>query len=717
MTAEATDRIDRAMPPGVRAAADSEAVRARLVGLLTETQRRLKDGLPAAAERACREALALAPELPDALNFLSVALGRQGRPADGLTYSRRALAARPDDPGYLVNLGNRLKEQALLGEAIAAYQRAVELDPQHTLALKSLARALADAGQWTQAAEVARKVVERLDDQDPEALAGFAEILVNGGDPEGSLAVYRRALAVDPERLEWRLQEARLAITLERMDEARAAAEQVLELADHAEARAILASVLHRRREFTRMAEVLEGVPPEGLQGANAANLTGMLLAGQGRIEEALPVMRPIERLAPDAGPLQMTRTMYLNYDPELSREALSEAHRAFGRHFEHALAPVVARFDRARDPERRLRIGYLSPDFRGHSVSYFVSPIFEAFNRERFDTVAYAHLPTRDRVSDHMQGLASEWHDVHRLNDEQLARKIHDDRIDILVELAGLTRSSRLLACTARPAPIQISYIGYPNTTGLPQIDYRITDHVADPEDVDELYTETLIRLPRCFLCYAIPLHAPPVGPLPAATNGYVTFGSFNNLAKVNRKVVATWAEVLDAVPDSRLLIKAAGSGDAVAQGHLREAFASAGIAAERIRFAEYASDLTSHMDVYNQVDIALDTFPYNGTTTTCEALWMGVPVITLAGDRHASRVGASLLSAIGFTAGIAASVDDYVSSARLLAENPSLVAAARRHLRADLCRSPLCDMHDHTRSLEEAYRAVWHLWCERTA
>jgi predicted O-linked N-acetylglucosamine transferase (SPINDLY family) len=301
----------------------------------------------------------------------------------------------------------------------------------------------------------------------------------------------------------------------------------------------------------------------------------------------------------------------------------------------------------------------------------------------------------------------------VSGLDDGELARLIRADRIDILVELAGFTKDSRLLACTARPAPIQISYLGYPNTTGLPQIDYRITDHRADPDDADDFHTETLIRLPRCFLAFAAPEHAPEIAPPPVLHNDCVTFGSFNNLAKVNGKVVALWAEVLRTVPGSRLLLKASGTGDPDAQRHLRGAFAAEGVAADQIEFAAYAASARAHLEAYRQVDVALDTFPYNGTTTTCEALWMGVPVVTLAGERHAARVGASLLSAAGFPAGIAERRADYVTTARLLAEQRQLLAALRANLRADMARSRLCDATGHARALEEAYRAVWQIWC----
>jgi protein O-GlcNAc transferase len=554
-------------------------------------------------------------------------------------------------------------------------------------------------------------------DDAPDALAARAGTLVRS-DPNAALELYRAAIKRAPQRIGWWLAIAKLALDLGRIDQAIEAAERVLKAHPaQAEASVLLASALLRRRDFARMAEVLAAAPKGGPQAANLANLTGTMLVQQGRIAEGLAAMRPIKRLATRSPTLQMSRVMYLNYDPDLPRADLFREHRAFGAAFRDA-TPLLAPPDACqRDPDRRLRIGYLSPDFRTHSVAYFVAPIFAAFDRERFETIGYAHITKPDQITEHLRALTTVWRDVSALDDAELARLIRADRIDILVELAGFTKDSRLLACTARPAPIQISYLGYPNTTGLPQIDYRITDHVADPDDADEFYSETLIRLPRCFLAFVAPDHAPEVGPPPLVRNGHVTFGSFNNLAKVNGKVVALWAEVLRAVPQARLLLKASGSGDPTAQHHLRRAFAAAGVEPDRIEFAPYAATARAHLESYREVDVALDTFPYNGTTTTCEALWMGVPVVTLVGERHAARVGASLLSAAGFAAGIAERPTDYVTTARLLAEQRQLLAALRANLRADMAHSPLCDAAGHARALEEAYRAVWHIWCAGTA
>ena len=553
-----------------------------------------------------------------------------------------------------------------------------------------------------------------LADDDPEVLGARADALVRT-DPSAALDLYHAAIQGAPHRIGWWLAIAKLALELGRVGQAIEAAERVLTAhPGQAEASVLLASALLRRRDFTRMAEVLAAAPRGEPQAGNRANLTGTMLVQQGRIDAGLAAMRPIKRLAPRSATLQMSRLMYLNYDPDLPRADLFREHRRFGAAFRDAVAPLAPSGADARDPQRRLRIGYLSPDLRTHSVAYFVAPIFKAFDREKFETIGYAHVAKPDDVTEHLRRLATEWRDVTPLDDAELARLIRHDRIDILVELAGFTKDSRLLACTARPAPIQISYLGYPNTTGLPQIDYRITDHVADPDHADDFHTETLIRLPRCFLAFAAPDHAPEIEPPPVLRNGYMIFGSFNNLAKVNAKVVALWAQVLRAVPGSRLLLKASGSSDPTAQQHLCRAFAAARVDPNRIAFAAYAASARAHLEVYRQVDVALDTFPYNGTTTTCEALWMGVPVVTLAGERHAARVGASLLSAAGFPAGITERAEDFVTTARLLAEQPQLLVALRANLRADMARSPLCDATGHARALEEAYRAVWQIWCE---
>lgn len=686
-----------------------------LLGLFTEAQQRLAAKQGAEALLPLQEILRLCPDHPDAFNLASVAFGQMGMLKEAESSSRQAIALKPHDAGFHLNLANRLNDQERSDEAIEAYEKALGLAPDHAAALKSYMRCLAVKGRWWEARALIVRLYDHIENE-PESLAECAEICVKAGDRRYALNLYQKAAEADPERTDWQLQIARLAMALQRIKLAIETAERFLEQNEDAEMRAMLASIMHSIRNLDAMAEHLDAIPEHGDQAANAANLRGMMLVSQTRIKEGLEAMARTKALAPEAFPLQATRLMYLNYDPDRSREDLKREHVDFGNEFKDRLPALPQEFaDRSFDPERKLRIGFVSPDFRAHSVAYFARPFFDAFDRERFDVTAYAHVPNDDAVTADLRELTTEWRDIVDWNNQRLAEQVRQDRIDILIDLAGLTRDSRLLAFTARPAPVQMTYIGYPNSTGLPQIDYRITDWTTDPEGLEDDYTETLIRLPGCFLCYAIPSHAPDLEPGPCEHRDYVTFGSFNNLAKVNPAVLNLWAEVLQAVPQSKLLLKGTSSNDPTAQNIIRNTLEQQGVDRKRVTFADYRSTPASHLAIYNDVDIALDTSPYNGTTTTCEALWMGVPVITLLGDRHASRVGASLLKTVGFAAGIAESPEEYVTTAKLMAENRGILKTARRTLRDTVYNSPLCDNQAHARTLEDAFRATWQIWCEQ--
>jgi predicted O-linked N-acetylglucosamine transferase (SPINDLY family) len=302
---------------------------------------------------------------------------------------------------------------------------------------------------------------------------------------------------------------------------------------------------------------------------------------------------------------------------------------------------------------------------------------------------------------------MVDHWRSLIGLTDKAVAALVRNDRIDVLVDLAGHTAGNRLSAFAEKPAPIQVSWLGYPATTGISAIDYRFTDDIADPPGATErFHTETLWRLSGGFLCYTAPREAPPVSPSPCGTGQPLTFGSFNNLAKVNRAVIEAWAGLLSAVAGSRLLLKSKALRSADVQQRVWEVFAGRGIARERIMFEGWAEGLAAHLALYGKVDIALDTFPYNGTTTTFEALWMGVPVICLAGDRHSARVGASILTRCGLSNFIAASLDDYRAKATALARDPPALGDMRQALRPRVASSPLCDGKAFAAQIEDAYR-----------
>jgi predicted O-linked N-acetylglucosamine transferase (SPINDLY family) len=444
------------------------------------------------------------------------------------------------------------------------------------------------------------------------------------------------------------------------------------------------------------------------------AGLADALLA-VGEVEESVQQLQDLVDRRPELDSLHSSLLLALHYRALRTPAELFEEHTRYGdRHACFKSDP--SRWSRYnRDPERPLRIGYISPDFRTHSVAYFVEPIVKAHDRSEFRLYCYSNVIRADATTERFKSMADVWRDVNGMTNSQVADLIRSDELDILVDLAGHTLGNKLRALARRAAPIQVSYLGYPNTTGVPAIDYRLTDAWADPDGHTEaLHTERLVRLDTGFLCYRPPEYAPAVGPLPAGADGPITFGSFNNLSKLSPEVVATWAELLRCAPGSKLMLKAGALGFAATRAHMLSRFRACGVSDERLHLVTQDASPRDHLERYNQVDIALDTFPYNGTTTTCESLWMGVPVVSLAGPTHVSRVGVSLLSQVGVPDLIARSREDYVEIARGLASDRGRLMAMRSGLREAMARSLLTDAEATTRAIEKAYRQMWRNWVD---
>jgi len=365
--------------------------------------------------------------------------------------------------------------------------------------------------------------------------------------------------------------------------------------------------------------------------------------------------------------------------------------------------------YPRPTKEKKRLRIAYVSPDFYRHAVSQFIAPVLEYHDREQVEVYCYAEVHHPDEVTARLQQQADVWRSSVGLSYEQLARMIHADGIDVLVDLAGHSHAdrTRLKVFTWKPAPVQASYLGYFATTGLTAMDYWISDTVAHPEDSVEQAVETIYRLPRCCVSYQPPREAPAV--VPRQGGDTLTFGCFNNIAKVGDEAIVCWSRILQALPDARLVLKAGQFADPVVCQSTRERFAHCGIAPERLQLWSYTDSLAAHFALYGEIDIALDTLPRTGVTTTADALWMGVPVVTLAGSRFIERLGASLLTTVGLEALIASSPEDYVATAVALARDPAQRSRLRTMLRDRLATSPLCDGHDLARHLETAYRCMW--------
>jgi predicted O-linked N-acetylglucosamine transferase (SPINDLY family) len=391
---------------------------------------------------------------------------------------------------------------------------------------------------------------------------------------------------------------------------------------------------------------------------------------------------------------------MYLS---EMDPKAVFEEHRKWG--LEKAKKTPPAFKFKPRSPGSKLRVGFLSGDLCHHPVAHFIEPLFREYDKERFEFIAYGDQRKSDEFSERFAKQVHLWRETCSLTDEALAKKIHEDRVDILFELSGHTAYNRMGVLALKPAPLQASYLGYPGTTGLPTIDFRITDELVDPVGMTEkFHTERLIRLSRCAWCYEPDAVAPDVAPIPALKNGHITFGCFNNMAKLNPALFDMWAEILIKVPNSHLRLKARTLTDDRVKNELKDYFTAKGIAAERLDFFGHTRKIHEHLNHYHEVDIALDSFPYHGTTTTCEAMWMGCPVVTRAGAAHVSRVGVSLLSAVGLEEFIGQNREDYIGKAAALAGDIDRLVELRAGMRDRLKSSPLMNAPDFAREFEVA-------------
>ena len=465
---------------------------------------------------------------------------------------------------------------------------------------------------------------------------------------------------------------------------------------------------LSQALEYQRKAVQAEPDRPELL--ANYARA----LMETGRMEEGIELLKKAVEKMPENRQARSNLLLRLHQMPHLDRQALLDEHKRWARI--HAPANQAKTNHRnEQEPDRRLRIGYISPDFRRNSVAYFFEAILDGHDRRDVEVYGYGNVEFPDEITERLIEKFDCYRDIRNLDDQAAAELIERDCIDILVDLAGHVGDNRLLVMARKPAPIQLTYLGYPDTTGLTAIDYRLTDVLADPPDsgAQRFYTEELAFLPDGFLCYRPADFAPVISPLPAADADLLTFGSFNNGCKINPPLIRIWADLLRANPNSRLLLKLKGGEDPLIRGNYSDRFDKEGLSCDRVDIIGWKTP-EEHLTAYAQIDIALDTYPYNGTTTTCEALWMGVPVISLVGECHASRVGLSILTRLGLEFFAASTPQEYVAKATALATNLPALTRIRRTMRARIAASGLCHAKGFARQIEAAYRKMWYRWCQ---
>jgi predicted O-linked N-acetylglucosamine transferase (SPINDLY family) len=537
-----------------------------------------------------------------------------------------------------------------------------------------------------------------------------------------AVAAYRAALADDPGSLMANNNLGQIYIDTGRYAEAEQLLQRAVQTAPKdASVRVNLGVV--RQKQARLVAAVADFEAALAIDPANIVGLNSLagILSAQGRAREAMVYYRLALALpARDDAHARALHSNYLfalHYERLLTPAAMFAEHRAWAQRYEVPRARLRQPHDNTRDPARRIRIGYVSPDFGFHSVAYFIGAVLAAHDREGFEVYCYSTGSRDDAMTRNLRNIGHAWRDI-RGSDDSAAAAIRADKIDLLIDLAGHTAGNRLALMALKPAPVQLTYLGYPDTTGLSAIGYRITDARADPPgESDTRASETLLRLPGGFLAYRAASDAPPVSDLPATAGGAVTFASFNNLAKLSDETVALWSRVLAAVPRARLMLKARVLDDADARAHVAARFAAHAVAAERLILLGHIKSPAGHLAAYHQADIALDPVPYNGTTTSCEALWMGVPVVTQADDRHSGRVGASLLHAAGLSDWVTESPEAYVALAAAKATDVAALRTLRAGLRERLRRTPLFNPVRLTRELEAAYRGAWRRWCAEPA
>ncbi len=426
---------------------------------------------------------------------------------------------------------------------------------------------------------------------------------------------------------------------------------------------------------------------------------------------KAVELMRDAVARFPNSPILHDSLAMFSCYDDQLTPEEVFEIHQAFGQCVQSKVHTPKS-YPNKPDTNKRIRIGFISPDFKEHSIAYFIEPIFEHLNKEDFEIVVYSTSSHGDATTVRLKSHASIWRDC---TDGIAAthKRIVNDQVDILVELTGHFASNQLPIFGSKPTPVSITMIGYGNTTGLDSINTRIVDSITDPSPkADNLATEQLVRVDDCFLCYRPPVDFPAIQ-APKPLRPFV-FGSFNDLRKISPSTMRVWASILNENPDSQLLLKASRLEQQEVCDDVYSRFESLGISSSRIKLIGRTPTNFEHLDLYNQIDCALDTFPYTGTTTTCEALAMGVPTITLLGNAHAGRVSASLLTAAGRSDLVASSEQDYIELANKQARGGSYSLESRNILRAQLLSSPLTDGKSYTKKLESVFISLWKSWCE---
>ncbi|HEX3848777.1 MAG TPA: tetratricopeptide repeat protein [Steroidobacteraceae bacterium] len=627
------------------------------------------------AEAAYRRVLELSPGNAAALTNLGTLLLARGALDEAIPALERAVKIDPGQPGHAVNLGLALCRRGSFASAVPVLESALARDAACVEALLNLGIALQGLGELRQAAARYRQLIE-LEPRRADAHINLGNVLRELGEPSGAVAAYTTALELQPASIGALNNLAGVLRTRGRLDEAEALLRRALAV-DAGNA------VLH--------------------------DALGNVQKDAGDVESALAEFRVALELDPDDAAIHSNLAYSLSFACEDGAEILAECRRWNARHaapLRPGRAALAALAAEDRPPDRRLRVGYVSPDFREHCQALFMTPLLEHHDHDRFEIFGYASGGRVDARTRQLAALMDVWRDARRLDDASLSELIRGDRIDVLVDLTMHMAKGRPLAFARRPAPVQLAWLAYPGTTGMDAVDYRLSDPRLDPPGSEQSYSERTLLLPDSFWCYSPLAAEPPVNALPALDRRHVTFGCLNNPCKITARTLALWGGVMRAVPGARLRLLAPSQAN---RERLRRSFESQGVDGGRVDFQSYLPR-PEYLRSYHGIDIGLDTLPYNGHTTSLDALWMGVPVVTRVGPTCAGRAGLSQLHQLGLTELAADSDPGFVLAASVLARDLGRLAGLRESLRRRLERSALMDGARFAAAIETAYRAAWH-------